>query len=124
MCAVNYLNQCVMEESILDVELLDQPIPGKSKGHDDVNYHGLHNGAESLVIIDIETLREPAKNPMGLVPLECPVGFELVLEDPLAYDNIGVTGVRNQVPSVVGHESSVFFLHSRPPMRIGEGGPN
>jgi hypothetical protein len=89
-----------------------------------LNCHSLHNGAESLIIIDAGTLHEPAKNPAGLVPLEYPIGLELVLEDPLIGDNIGVAGARNQVPSVVGHESGVLFLHSCLPMRIGEGGPN
>jgi hypothetical protein len=79
-----------------------------------VNRCRLHNGPESLIIIDTGTLREPAKNPADLVPLECPTGLELVLEYSLANDNISAAGVRNQVPSVIGH--------SHPPMRIGEGG--
>jgi hypothetical protein len=89
-----------------------------------VNCHRLHNGAEALIIIDVGTLCEPAKNPSGLVPLRCSVGLELVLEDPLVSDNIGAAGAQNQVPSVVGHESGILFLHSCLPMRIGEGGPN
>jgi hypothetical protein len=89
-----------------------------------VNYCGLHNGAESLIIIDAGMLREPVKNQASLVPLECPISLELVLEYPLTGDNIGATGEWNQVPSAVGHESGVLFLHSRPPMRIGECGMN
>jgi hypothetical protein len=57
-----------------------------------VNYCGLHNGAESLIIIDAGMLREPAKNQANLVPLECPIGLELVLEYPFAGDNIGAAG--------------------------------
>jgi hypothetical protein len=57
-----------------------------------VNCHGLQNGAESLIIIDVETLCEPMKNPSGLVSLGCPIDLELVLEDPLGGDNIGATG--------------------------------
>jgi hypothetical protein len=53
-----------------------------------VIYHGHHKGAKSLITIDAGMLREPMKNPSGLVPLECPIGLELVLEDPLAGDNI------------------------------------
>jgi hypothetical protein len=89
-----------------------------------VNCHEIHNEAESLIIIDAGTLHEPSKNPAGLVPLECPVGLELVLEYPLIGDNIGIVGAQNQVPSVIGHESSVLFLHSHPPMKIDEGCPN
>jgi hypothetical protein len=64
------------------------------------------------------------KNLAGLIPLECPIGLELVLEDPLVGDNIGAAGAWNQVPSAVGHESGVLFLHSHPPMRNYEGDPN
>jgi hypothetical protein len=52
----------------------------------------LHNRAKSLIIFDVGTLCEPVKNPSGLVPLECPVGLELVLQDPLAGDNIVAVG--------------------------------
>jgi hypothetical protein len=60
----------------------------------------------------------------SLVSLECPADLELVFEDPLTGDNIGTAGSQNQVPSVIGHEGGILFLHSRPPMRIDEGGPN
>jgi hypothetical protein len=69
-------------------------------------------------------LREPTKNPSSLVPLECPIGLELVLEDSLASDSIGFAEARNQVPSVIGNESGILFLHSHPSMRIDEGGLN
>jgi hypothetical protein len=124
LCAVNYLGQHVVEECILDIKLVGWPIPWESKGQDNVNYHGLHNRAKGLIVIDAEMMREPVKNASSLAPLECPIGLELVLEDPLVRDNIGATGARNQVTSVVGHESGILFLHSHPPMRIGEGGPN
>jgi hypothetical protein len=94
------------------------------EAQDGVNYRGLHNGAECLITIDAGTLCELTKNLLSLVPLECPVGLELVSEDPLVYNNFGAVGAQNQVPSVVGHESGILFLHSRPPMRIGEGGLN
>jgi hypothetical protein len=124
MCAVNYLSQCVMEESILDIKLVDRPILGDSKGQDGANCHELHNGAESLIIINVGMLHEHVKTLASFVPLECPIDLELVLEDPLVGDNISATGVQNQVPIVVGHESGTLFLHSRPPMRKGEGEPN
>jgi hypothetical protein len=89
-----------------------------------VNCHGLHNRSESLIIIDAGTLHELTMNPMGLVPLECPIDLEFVLEDPIAGDNVGTMGSWNQVLSVVGHESDVLFLHSHPLMRISEGSPN
>jgi hypothetical protein len=96
----------------------------REQGQDGANHHGLHNGTESLIIINTETLCELAKNPTCLVPLECPISFEHVLEYPLASDNIGTAGAQNQVTSAVGHEGGILFLHSRPPMRISEGSLN
>jgi hypothetical protein len=89
-----------------------------------VNYRGLHNGTEGLIIINAGTLHEPTKNPSSLVPLECPIDPKPLLEDPLADVNIGVAGVQNQVSNVIGHESGILFHHSRRPMRIGEGSQN
>jgi hypothetical protein len=80
-----------VEESILHAELVDRLIPRESKGRDGANYRRLHNGAESLIIIDTETLCEPVKN----IPIKCLVSLELVLEDPLAGDNIGAIGAQN-----------------------------
>jgi hypothetical protein len=83
-----------------------------------------HNGVESLIIINVKTLHKPVKSPADLVPLKSPVSLKIVSEDPLVDDNIGVMGMWNQVPSFVGHEGGVLFLHSLPPMKIGEGGWN
>jgi hypothetical protein len=49
------------------------------------------------------------KNLVGLVPLKCPVGLELVFGYSLAGDNIGAAGARNQVPSAVGHEGDILL---------------
>jgi hypothetical protein len=89
-----------------------------------VNVHGHHNLAKSLIIIDVRMLCEPTKNLASLVPPECLVGLEHVFEDPLVDDNISTTRARNQVPSAIGHEGGVLFLHSHPPMRINEGSSN
>jgi hypothetical protein len=103
-----------MKEIVLDIDLVDRPIPGESKRQDGTDCRGLHNGDESLIIIDTGMLREPTKNPAGLVPLECPVGLELVLKIHLPVTTLAPWG----------HASSVLFLHCRPPMWISEGGPN
>jgi hypothetical protein len=84
-----------MEENALDVELVDRPISRESKRQDGENSHMLHNGVESLIIIDAGTLHEPVKNSTGLVPLECPVGLELMIKNSLAGDNIGAAGSQN-----------------------------
>jgi hypothetical protein len=103
-----------MKEIVLDIELVDRPIPGENKRQDDTGRRGLHNGDESLIIIDTGMLREPTKNPPGLVPLECPIGLKLVLKIHLPVTTLAPWG----------HESSVLFLHCRPLMWISEGGLN
>jgi hypothetical protein len=110
LCAINHLSQHIVEECVLDVELVDLPIPWESKGQDGANRCGLHNRAESVIIIDAGAMCEPAKNPLGHVPLECPVSLELVLEYPLIGDNIGIVGAWNQFPSVVWYGGDVLFI--------------
>jgi hypothetical protein len=46
---------------------------------------------------------------------------KLVLEDPLARDSVGMSGARNQVPSLVLEERCMLFLHSSPPVGIDKG---
>jgi hypothetical protein len=42
--------------------------------------------------------------------------MELVLEDPLAGDNVGALRLGNQLPGPIADQGSIFFLHSRTPM--------
>jgi hypothetical protein len=50
--------------------------------------------------------------------------LNLCLKIYLSVTTLAPWGAQNQVQSVVGHESSILFQHSYPPMRIGEDGPN
>jgi hypothetical protein len=61
---------------------------------------------------------------MSLVPFQCIIRVELVLEDPLTGDNVGANMMRNKIPSVVGDQSSIFFLHGMAQAWVGEGGVN
>jgi hypothetical protein len=73
-------------------------------------------------VVDTEPLGEDAKNPTSLVPLQCTIGVELVLEDPLAGDDVGVNRTRDKISNIVGDQSSIFFLHDTVPGRVSEGG--
>jgi hypothetical protein len=66
-----------------------------------VNRHRFDNRAESFREVDTEALCESPKNPARLVPFQSAVGGELVLDDPLSSDNIGLGGTWHQVPSVI-----------------------
>jgi hypothetical protein len=73
-----------MEESILDVQLVNRPGTQEGDAKDDA-YHGLlDDGTESLIEIDPWLLREAANHPTSLVTRKAAVGMELVLVDPFS----------------------------------------
>jgi hypothetical protein len=93
-----------MEESVLDVELMDHPIPGEGEGEDGVNGGELDDGAEGLVIVHSRALGEAPKDPAGLVVVEGAVRGQLVAKEPLVSDHIGARRMWHQVLGVVGQQ--------------------
>jgi hypothetical protein len=87
-----------------------------------VNGGRLDNWAESLIVVDVGPLGETVKNPTSLVSSQGAVGVELVLEDLFAGDDVGANRMRDKIPSVVGDQSIIFFLHGTTLGRVGEGG--
>jgi hypothetical protein len=59
-----------VEEGILDVELMDRPVPGEGEGEDGANSGELDDGTEGLVVIHSGAL--------GLVAVEGAVRGKLV----------------------------------------------
>jgi hypothetical protein len=72
-----------MEEGILDVELMDLPVPGE--GEDRANGGELDDGA----------LGEAPKDPTGLVAVEGANRCQFVAEEPLAGDHVAAGRTRN-----------------------------
>lgn len=56
-------------------------------------------------------MSETSKNPPCFVALESFIIMKLVLEDPLAEDDVGARRARNEVSDVVVHERRVFDFH-------------
>ena len=110
-----------MEKCIFHIELMDGPLAGQSKGEHCTDGGGLHNWAECLIKVHTRSLCEAAKDPACLVPLKRAISLQLVLEDPLAGDDISPRGARNEVPSVVLQERPMFFFHSSPPIGVSKG---
>lgn len=100
---------------------MDRTPSGQCKCENCANGGGLHNWTEGLVEVHIGTLGEAAQDPACLVPLQGAVGEELVLEDPLARDNICLWRPPDEVPRVVLQKGAVFFLHSSPPIGVDFG---
>jgi hypothetical protein len=58
-----------LEEGIVDIKLMDCPVPGEGEG-EDTNGGELDDGAEGLVVVHSGTLGEAPKDPIGLVAVE------------------------------------------------------
>jgi hypothetical protein len=84
------------------------------------NRSWLHHRTERLKEIHTWALGETPKNPTCLVPLECPVCIELVLENPFARHHVGMMWSRHEIPSVVLQKGSMLFLHGGAPTRVSE----
>jgi hypothetical protein len=70
LAGVDYLYQSAMEEDILDIELMDRPVPREGEGEDDTNDDKLNDEAEGLVVVHFGPLSEAPKDPTGLVAVE------------------------------------------------------
>jgi hypothetical protein len=106
------LGESVVEEDIFHVELLNRLVTGDSSGEHCANSGRFYNWAEGLVVVDSGALSETPKDPTSLVVIKGPVSTELVREDPLADDNIGVLRSGNQLPGSTADQGSVLFLYS------------
>ncbi len=71
----------------------------------------LDHQAEDLIVVDVGSLGEAVKNPASLVPFQGAVRIKLVLENPLAGDDVGANGTRDKIPGVAGDQGSKFFFH-------------
>jgi hypothetical protein len=97
---------------------------GDDQGEDGADRERLDHRAEGLIVVDAGSLGEAAKNPASLVPFQGTVGIELVLENPLASDDVGANGARDKISGVVGDQGNKFFFHGTAPIWIDEGGAN
>jgi hypothetical protein len=89
LAVVDSLSEGAMEEGILHIELLNQPVMGDSSGEHRAHGGRFYNRVESLIIVDSGALSETPKDPASLVAIEGPVNAELVHEDPFASDDVG-----------------------------------
>jgi hypothetical protein len=91
-----------VEEGILDVELMDRPIPGEGEGEDGLNGGELDDEAEGFIVVHTGALGEASKDPTDLVVVEGAVRGQLVAKEPLVSDHVGAWWTRHQVLGVVG----------------------
>jgi hypothetical protein len=89
---------------------------------DDQRDHGADRGqldhwAEGLIVVDVGSLGEAT----SLVPVQGVIEIDLMLENPLADDDVGGNMTRDKIPSVVGDQGSKLFFHGAMPVQIDEG---
>ena len=77
--------------------------------------------AESFIIINARSLSKSVKYPAGFVSVKIPIIMKFVLKYPFTSDHVGCSGARDQIPSLVVHESSILLFHCSSPVRISEG---
>jgi hypothetical protein len=116
---VDDLKECVVEEGVIDVKPVHKPTPRDSLSQHSPDGGRLDDGAEGLVVVHPGALSEPPEDLMSLVPVKRVIRLELVLEDPLASDDIGPRRSRNQVSCVV-RQQGLVLLHSATPVGFRE----
>jgi hypothetical protein len=109
-----------VKKGILHIELADGPIPGRGDAEDGADRGRLDDRAERLVVVDAGLLGEAANNPPRLVPGYGAVGVELVLEQPLASDDVRTRWSRHKAPSTIVNQHLVLFRHCSAPIGIGK----
>jgi hypothetical protein len=84
LAAVDSLSEGAMEEGILHIELMNQPVIGDNSGERRAHGGRFHNQAESLIVVDSEALSETPNDPASLVAIEGPVSAELCVKTHLS----------------------------------------
>ena len=92
----------------------------ESQGEHRANSSRFHHGTECLIKVHTRPLGKAAENPTRLVPFEGAIRLKLVLEDPLAGDDVGPRGERHEILSVILQQGTVFLFHSSSPIGVGK----
>jgi len=110
-----------LKEGILDVKLMNRPIPGVSYSEDRADSGRFDNRTEGFIVVNTGALSEATKNPTSFVSLQRTISVEFMFENPFSGDHVGIGGPRDKLPSVIVHEGIIFFFHGATPVRISEG---
>lgn len=109
-----------MQESILDIQLMNRPIMRKSKRKDNPNSDRFHYRTKCLVEINTGFLGESTENPPCLVSVKGAIGLKFELKDPLVGNNVGIVQGTNKIPSVVRQKGMILINHSSMPVEFFE----
>jgi hypothetical protein len=105
-----------MQEGIFDVGLVNRTVLRERKGHRITNSRRLDHWTESLVIIHTKVLGEATEDSTSLVFVEGNINVKLVVEHPLASDDVGAERMHDEIPCVVGEQGVVLLFHCVSPV--------
>ena len=121
LLAVNSLIQMTMKKGVLDIQLMNRPGTRRSNAENNPNRCWLNNWIESLFVVDAILLRKSSNNPQSFVTSKRAIRVILMLENPLAGDNVGTRRPWYESPSAIVNKCLVFIHHCGPPIWISKG---
>ena len=124
LLAEDLLLEMAVKKGVGDVHLVHGPRTGDRELKDGADRPGLDNRGEDVGEVDAGTLAKATNHPPRLVTVESTVRMELVLEDPLPGDDVGVRGSGNKRPCLVPPQGVELVLHGRKPLRVAESSPD
>ena len=88
-------------------------------------YHaGLDDWSEGVSEVDASTLSEATNDPTRFIAIKGTIRTELVFEDPLPGNHVGVPGARNKLPRLVAQQGIKLLLHRSHPEQVTKSGSN
>jgi hypothetical protein len=120
LVAVHSFGEGPLKKGILDVKLMNWPIPGVSYSEDCADSGRLDNGTESFIVVNTGALSEAAKDPTSLVSIQRSISMKFMFKDPFSSDHVGIGGPRNKIPSIIVHEGGIFLFHGATPVMISK----
>jgi hypothetical protein len=124
LAIVDGFREGAVQECIFHIKLVYRPGAGDNQREHGVERGWLDYRAENLIVVDIRSLGEAAKDLASLVPFQRAIRVELVLENPCVGDDVGANRTRDKIPDVVSNQGSKLFFHGAVPVWIDEGGTN
>jgi hypothetical protein len=100
-----------VQKHVLHIKLMNRPGAGDGQEEHGANRGRLDHRVVGLIVVDVGSLDEIAKDPTSLVPLQRAVRVELVLKNPLAGDNVEAKRARDNIPGNVGDKGRKLFFH-------------
>ena len=115
------LGKVTVQEGVGDIQLMHMPDSRDRQLKHGADRARFHKWSESVGEVYARALPKSTNHPSSLVALKRTIRAGLVVEHPLASDDIGMTGSRNKMPRAVALQGVKLFLHRYEPVEIPKG---